>query len=170
MLIKCKELDKSPCNMSMILSTGGLNNFKQGISNDRFDVFIFEIFEYYKGKKLHILENGSSAQMCYANRMILERNLDVCGEGEDGFNSFLTRFYHINSKSNVTLSLLQSGKERIKDCNGVYRYLCQAFEYWELNANFYFNNENTKEYYCKFDSGCLPDKITKEYNNLLDKL
>ena len=60
--------------------------------------------------------------------------------------------------------------QRIKDCNGVYRYLCQAFEYWELNANFYFNNENTKEYYCKFDSGCLPDKITKEYNNLLDKL
>lgn len=149
-----------------MLKTGGLNNIKQGIANDRFDAFISEIHQFYMGNKFYILENGNFFKMNIINRFELEENLESFGKRQDGFKKFLWFFYHIDSDGKLAEKLLASGKKRMVKCDDLYDYLCLAFEYWINIAKFYCNcnNEKIKEDYLKLYNACAPGKITEIYS------
>lgn len=169
MLEQCSNLHHSPQNVSIMLKTGGLNNIKQGIANDRFDAFISEIHQFYMGNKFYILENGNFEKMDIRNRIELEKNLESFGEGQEGFEKFLWFFYHIESDGKLAEKLLASGKKRMVKCDDLYDYLCLAFEYWINIAKFYCNcnNEKIKEDYLKLDNACAPGEITEIYTGFI---
>lgn len=168
MLAWCSKFHHSPQNVSIMLKTGGLNSFKQGISNDRFDIFICEMEEYYSGKKLHILENGNLPKMSFMNRNELENNLDLFGIGEKGFSSFISFFYHIEKDSDVVKKLIKLGKKRIKECNDLYAYLCLAFEYWIAISSFYCKLDEVRGYYLDLDNAYPPGTICLVYSYFAD--
>lgn len=165
MLEKCKNMHNSPQNVSMIIKTGGLNNFKQGIANDRMDVFICEINNYYEGNKLRILEHGCMPKNSFSNRQELEKIMTKIGEGKEGFNNFVLLFYHLKDERLIE-SIIQSGHNRIKDCRSLYRYMCLAYEYWLNAANYYCNySENCKKYYLEMQNAKEPASLNEEYLN-----
>lgn len=169
MLDECNKLHHSPQNVSMMFSTGGLNNFKQGIANDRFDVFAFEMKKYYLGNKLYILENGNSRKMSFGNRKKLKRALDTYGEGEVGFNKFFSYFYHVEKDSRFITELLKSGEKQINDCESIYRYLCLAFEYWIIISTFYCSKCEVQKYYLNMDNANPPGIIYILYDNFVSR-
>lgn len=170
MLDACNKFHHSPQNVSIIFKTGGLNNFKQGIANDRFDVFACEIENYYLGNKLHILENGNSCKMAFSNRQYLEKALDYFDNKDTGFDSFISYFYHIEKDSKFVTDLLNSGKQLINDCESIYRYLCLAFEYWIINSRFYCSKPEMRKCYLSIRKANPPGIILIVYNNFVSQM
>ena len=129
MLGQCATFHHSPQNYSTMIKTGGLNNFKQGLANDRFDVFLNEIDRYFNGESFLVLENGSSRKMCFENRCVLEKTMNSLNKNNKGLEEFAKIFYHLEDEEFLN-KLLDSGKKRIDNCNSLFRYMCLAFEYW----------------------------------------
>ena len=61
----------SPMNISILPKTGGLNNIKQSLGNDRFDTFAYFMNQYYEGIKVPII-NAGALSMCIENRLELQ--------------------------------------------------------------------------------------------------
>ena len=53
------EIRYSPMNISIMPQTGGLNNIKNAIGNDRFDTFARLLSIYYDGDKVPIINGGA---------------------------------------------------------------------------------------------------------------
>lgn len=110
LLERCKERQYDPCNCSVIIRTGGLNNVKGKASQDkraldRFDVFIFILNDYFEkrnnqreyGKKedyMHIIFS-ESWHGSKENREILYKYLKLYGDIEDYF----VKNYNIDDKT-----------------------------------------------------------------------
>lgn len=167
---KCKSsYHESPMNVSIMLKTGGLNLYKQGLANDRFDVFVNEIYNFYHGQKLGILENGCAPKMSYKNRKILDDNLKLYGDGDEGFYAFIKEFYFLEKEKDKRFidELLESGKKHIDSCDGLYEYICLAFEYWIIVADYYC--KNCIEAYLKMKNRVYPKKLLRVYSKFRDE-
>lgn len=169
MLDECASFHHSPQNTSIIIKTGGLNQFKQGLANDRFDVFIAEIERYYNDDKLKVLENGNSSNMSFKNRQCLEKAMDLLAKDKYQFTEV---FYNLKETDKALIDrLIESGKLRIENCNGVYRYMCLAFEYWIISATYYCSTRESREKYLAMGENSLPPGfIFLEYQGYVDKI
>jgi hypothetical protein len=117
--------------------TGGLNNAKQAIGNDRFDAFIWAMSMYFYGYKTLIKDNGSSPNMSYGNRDIMDCFLDSFS---DGIQQFCKSIYQIYDNQFVNV-LIESGSKSVDSCKRVFEYIQLAIDFWEKRANFFCNNE-----------------------------
>jgi hypothetical protein len=111
--------------------TGGLNNVKQNISNDRFDSFLWILSLGLSGQDAAIL--GLGGNMCVGNRQILKAFL----ERFDGdIVNYCKAFYPLNIENDDEYrryieNLIEQGKRAIITPVDVHRYLNSACKFWK---------------------------------------
>lgn len=141
----------SPMNISIMPKTGGINNIKKWIGNDRFDTFAWLMSQYFSGNKVPIV-NGGAINMLMGQRILLEEFLDSYKDEKEYFDDI----YGI--KEELTMKLVESGKNLlIREKADLYKYIGLALEYWEARMNqenikSYIGNQSYKNYKSKIDS------------------
>lgn len=143
-------LDKirySPMNISLMPKTGGLNNIKKAIGNDRFDTFARFLSLYYDNDKVPII-NGGAINMYIGQRLLLERFLDSYSSVYDYFNDI----YGIEKE--LITDLVEAGKCLITTKEQFYKYIEIALRFW----NSRINQDEIKKH--------LGDTISDYLNNL----
>lgn len=114
----------SPMNISILPKTGGLNNIKQSLGNDRFDTFAYFMNQYYEGIKVPII-NAGVLSMCIENRLELQFFLD-------SYNTAGEFFEHIYGIDETFVrELIESGKSLITNTKEYCDYIKLACKYWK---------------------------------------
>lgn len=129
----------SICNYIILPTTGGMNNTKQAIGNDRFDTFIWALALYYTGCKTLILDNGSTPGMSFDNRKALEIFLDKFS----GVYDYCEIMLNLVDKKYID-KLIKSGPYAIDSVERINEYIDLAKKFWDLNckASFRFCKQN----------------------------
>lgn len=145
LLDKCKERSKKRCNFSLIIRTGGLNNVKGKMSQekralDRFDVFIFILNDYFYKRNKQV-ENGQKEDYMHIifseafhsakeNRECLYQYLGLY----ENIEVYFRRNYNISDKKLIE-DLIESGSKPIDSGNRVVEYLDLAERYWNAKED-----------------------------------
>ncbi len=140
---RCNSYQHTPVNISVLPQTGGLNNTKQAIGNDRFDAFIWAMSMYFYGYKTLIKDNGSSPNMAYGNRAIMDYYLDSFS---NGIQQFCKAIYQLYDTQFVNV-LIESGSKSVDSCKRVFEYIQLAIVFWEKRAIFFCNNKSIEANY-----------------------
>jgi hypothetical protein len=140
LLKECESMHSSKYNISILPTTGGLNNVKGSLyfdennieySNrllinkqlDRFDTFIAIMSDYFK--------KNSELALSYCKGKANEGSLkEFLTLFDDDIYKFCYRIYLINDEIFVD-KLVENGKKPIENTNDVVRYCHLAKEYWE---------------------------------------
>lgn len=145
LLKECKKRQYRCCNLSVFIRTGGLNNIKGKISQDkraldRFDVFVFVLNDYFD-KRNKYEKNGYREDYMHIifseawhgakeNRERLYEYLKLYRNIEDYFK----KNYNINNKELIK-DLIESGSKPIDSGNRVIEYLEFAKRYWNAKED-----------------------------------
>lgn len=119
-----KVMRYSPMNINILPKTGGLNNIKQSLGNDRFDTFTYFINQYYEGIKVTII-NAGTPNMCIENRLELQDFLDSYNTAGE----FFADIYGIDET--FVRELIESGKSLITNKKEYCDYIKLACKYWK---------------------------------------
>lgn len=119
-LEECEKKLYSQANISLMPKTGGLQLVKKGVGNDRLDVFIWTLHEYY--------EYGITGQVfsrCSCENMEhLKSFLDLF----ENINEYCEAVYHIDK--NLSHDLCVSGSKIIDSAERVIEYMKLAERFW----------------------------------------
>jgi hypothetical protein len=152
----CNAYQYTPVNISVLPQTGGLNNTKQAIGNDRFDAFIWAMSMYFYGYKTLIKDNGSSPNMAFGNRAIMDYFLDSFS---DGIQQFCKVIYQIYDTQFINV-LIDSGSKSVDSCKRVFEYMQIAIDFWKKRAIYFCNNKSIEANY-----KCMNDKTEEDIEN-----
>lgn len=141
----------SPMNINILPKTGGLNNIKQSLGNDRFDTFAYFMNQYYEGIKVPII-NAGAPNMCIENRLELQNFLDSYNCASD----FFADIYGVDET--FVNELIESGKSLIINREDYCNYMKLACKYWESRLE----QKKIKNY--------LNDRIISDYQNHLSTI
>lgn len=141
----------SPMNISILPQTGGLNNIKQSLGNDRFDTFAYFMNQYYEGIKVPII-NAGAPSMCIENRLELQDFLDSYNCASE----FFADIYGIDES--FVNELIESGKYLIMNKKEYCAYIKLACKYWKSRLK----QKKIKNY--------LNDRIISDYQNHLSTI
>ena len=123
-----KVMRYSPMNINILPKTGGLNNIKQSLGNDRFDTFAYFMNQYYEGIKVPII-NAGAPNMCIENRLELQNFLDSYNCASD----FFADIYGVDET--LVNELIESGKSLITNKEEYCAYIKLAHKYWCYRLN-----------------------------------
>ena len=146
-----EDMRYSPMNINILPKTGGLNNIKQSLGNDRFDTFAYFMNQYYEGIKVPII-NAGALNMCIVNRLELQDFLDSYNTAGE----FFADIYGIDET--FVRELIESGKSLITNKKDYCNYMKLACKYWELRLK----QKKIKNY--------LNDRIISDYQNHLSTI
>lgn len=134
LLKQLSELYNSILNITAYPVTGGLNNIKQNIGNDRFDSFVSALYLYYQGYDSLILDSGSK-KMFFPNRKLLQKFLDKYkGENaEQSLIKIMNFLYQIDNKKLIK-ELRKNGKKALTTTDDIINYCSLAIEFWLSRA------------------------------------
>lgn len=141
----------SPMNISILPMTGGLNNIKQSLGNDRFDTFAYFMNQYYEGIKVPII-NAGAKRMWIKNRLKLQIFLDSYNCASE----FFADIYGIDES--FVNELIETGKSLITNKKEYCDYIKLACKYWESRLK----QKKIKNY--------LNDRIISDYQNHLSTI
>lgn len=127
-LNKCAKRHHSIENCSIMPCTGKLQITKQYIGNDRLDVFVRAIKEYYEGETALLLTHTTPENMSRLKAYLgmFEGVVDYCKQ-----------IYFINEE--LVWELVSSGYKAIDSAKRVEEYMELAKEFWRQKTQF-FNN------------------------------
>lgn len=146
-----KIIRYSPMNVSIMPKTGGLNNIKNAIGNDRFDTFACLLSHYYDDYKVPII-NGGAINMTIGQRLLLAKFLDSYCSVFDYFEDI----YGI--EESFTTDLIVYGSHLITTKEQFFEYVKIALRFW----NDRINQEKIINY--------LDDNEINDYKITLDKI
>lgn len=134
LLNKLSKLYNNVLNMTAYPVTGGLNNIKQNIGNDRFDSFVSALYLYYQGYDSLILDSGS-INMCFPNRKLLQKFLDKYkGENaEQSLINIMNFLYQIDNEELIK-ELINNGKKALTTTDDIINYCSLAINFWLSRA------------------------------------
>lgn len=162
---KCRDYHHAPCNISILPKTGGINNTKQSIGNDRLDSFIWALSLYYQGFKTLIKDNGSSPKMAFENRKALDSFLTSFSEGPQ---QFCKKIYQIDDY-NFICQMKESGGKSVDTCRRVFEYIQLAITFWEKRAEAFCEKDRVEEKYRSMN-GKTKQEIESDFCELVDYL
>ena len=126
---------RKPENTALMITTGGLNNYKNSCKYDRFDVFAYRIKLFFMEEKCEIGWNVQKGTL-----MFFFRNKYFNLKKEERIYQFLKDWYLINDKKYAD-RLIESGERRsnisVPDEDDAKCYIDLALEYWEFRKNKY---------------------------------
>lgn len=123
-----KNKHHSEENISIMPSTGNLQNVKQGIGNDRLDTFVWALNEYYNNNS-NLLFNHSTKENMPALSSFLELFIDIY--------DYCKTIYHIEEE--LVDDLIKSGSKAIDSEERVKRYMDLADRFWKSKKKAYKN-------------------------------
>ncbi|MBX4262459.1 hypothetical protein KTC96_09980 [Clostridium estertheticum] len=119
-LEECEKKLYSQANISLMPKTGGLQLVKKGVGNDRLDVFIWTLNEYYEyGITSQVFSTCSCENMEY-----LKSFLDLF----ENVNEYCEAVYHIDKE--LSDDLCVSGSKMIDSAERVIKYMELADRFW----------------------------------------
>lgn len=118
-LNKCRKFHHSELNISLMPKTGNLQSVKKGIGNDRLDVFICCLNEYYLQRNNFIFNYSS-----FENLPLLKSFLDLF----HNVYEYCDAIYHIDT--NLTHDLILSGGRSLNSLDRVIEYMKLANTFW----------------------------------------
>lgn len=121
----CKDFYHSQVNISLMPQTGNLQNVKQGVGNDRLDVFVWGLDEYYMQRSNIIFNHCSSENMEY-----IRSYLDIF----ETIYEYCEAVYHIDKT--LTKKLIISGRKAIDSAERVIEYIELATNFWEQKKKY----------------------------------
>ena len=125
-LEECKKMHDSFENCALMISTGKLQQTKQHIGNDRGDVFVWALDEYYKGNNERVLE-WAPKDKARILREFLNYFQDVY--------KYCEVFYNITDKGFID-RLIQSGSNALDSADKVENYIDLALKFWDERAEY----------------------------------
>lgn len=142
-LKKCNDMHYSMENFSLMLVTGGLNNKKGSFSQDRIDIFISRLDNYFK-----IRTEMNFKHELFANATAKNHDNDLKEKNTNKLKTILyqyfmlfsdiydycSKIYRISNKKFVD-QLIESGEKPIITGEDVNNYMNLAITYWETKAN-----------------------------------
>lgn len=146
LLEECAKNQYRYYNFSVLITTGGLNNVKGTLSQergkrslDRFDVFVFVLNDYFNNRKIkedymHIIfsESWRSAK---ENRECLYVYLSLFENIEDYFKKNYNIIAEEDQNKKLIEDLINSGSKPIDSGERVVEYLMLAKRYWKAKEN-----------------------------------
>lgn len=145
-LERCKKRQNNPCNLSVIISIGGLNNVKGKASQDkrsldRFDVFIYILNDYFEKRNkinkkeyeedyMHIIFS-ESWHYAKGNRECLYEYLGLYKDIDDYFKKNYNIDVTKDKFKDLIKNIVESGKKPIDNGKRVKEYLKLAEQYWD---------------------------------------
>lgn len=134
LLNKLSELYKNILNITAYPVTGGLNNIKQNIGNDRFDSFVSALYLYYQGYDSLILDSGSK-NMFFSNRKLLQKFLDKYKgkNAEQSLINIMNFLYQIDNEELIK-ELINNGKKALTATDDIINYCSLAIKFWLSRA------------------------------------
>lgn len=141
LLKQLSELYKNILNITAYPVTGGLNNIKQNIGNDRFDSFVSALYLYYQGFDSLILDSGSK-NMSFSNRKLLQKFLDKYKgkNAEQSLINIMNFLYQIDNEEliidnkELIKELINNGKKALTTTDDIINYCSLAINFWLSRA------------------------------------
>lgn len=132
--ILSKYYDNNILNISAYPKTGGLNNIKQNLGNDRLDVFVSALFLYYQGIDSFILSSGSKNLRFY-NREILKTFLNEfsCESAEKSLYKIMNFLYQISDPKLID-DLKDNGMKHFYSTESILQYCSLVIRFWKNRA------------------------------------
>lgn len=121
----CDDFYYSQLNISLMPQTGNLQNVKKGVGNDRLDVFVWCLNEYYM-QTSNIVFNYCSCE----NMEFLRSYLDIF----ETIYEYCEAVYHIDKM--LTKKLIISGRKAIDSAERVIEYIKLANNFWEQKKKY----------------------------------
>ena len=121
-------------NYSILPTTGGLNNIKRQLGNDRIDTFIYALGRYYQNDTARIL-NAGSEKMNIENRALLKYVLDSFGS----VYGFCRKIYGITNRSLIN-RMTETEPKAILEKKDLGEYLMLAVDIWEYRFKYMIQN------------------------------
>lgn len=149
-LEECKKMHDSFENCALMISTGKLQQTKQHIGNDRGDVFVWALDEYYKGNNERVLE-WAPKDKARILREFLNYFHDVY--------KYCEVFYNITDKGFID-RLIQSGSKALDSADKVENYIDLALKFWDERA------EYMKKSYKRY----INENLDKETNDKIENI
>lgn len=126
----CKMFHHSTLNIALMPRTGGLNNVKQNIANDRFDSFLW---------MLSLGLSGQDAVIFGANNAVITNKLllkDFLEAFDRDIINYCLLFYPLKFESDIEYKkyiakLIEYGKKAIITPIEVHGYLYAAYNFWK---------------------------------------
>ena len=128
----CNKLCYQEYNISLMPQTGCLQLVKKNVGNDRLDVFVWCLNEYYT-QSSNIIFNFCS----FENIESLKSYLDIF----NNINEYCEAVYHINKT--LTDELVVSGSKALDSAERVMEYLDLAYEFCEQKKQYIENHNNS---------------------------
>jgi hypothetical protein len=163
LILRYNNLTYTPRNISLLPVTGGLNNIKKSLGNDRLDTFLFTLKLYYdKGYSSLILSASAGSNPPFIkNRNMLKEFLDSFGN----IYNYCEKMYHIRDKDFVDM-LCASGSKPIDTAERVKDYLGIADRVWFNKEEFYKEaDENIRTQYQKMMMEAIESRGKKYINS-----
>lgn len=137
------NLTYHPDNISIMPVTGGLNNTKKSVGNDRLDVFLLALKLYYQenGYPSLLLSSGKQSLVYWSDINVLKEYLDSF----DGLYDYCDKVYHINEE--LVDQLCESGRTPIDSAKRVKKYIELAWKFW-AQKNEYYKKSNDRVKTC----------------------
>ena len=135
-LEKCKSMHHTLVNFSLMQGLGGLQNFKGSSDYDRWDVFIYELDEYYNkrdGKEKTKLEKYLETVKYHEdNKKCLVNYLEKFGN----IQTYCKEIYFLEDKAfeQIVRPIIEKeeGPPKIKSPEDVKKYMDLAERFWEM--------------------------------------
>ena len=139
-----QKIRYSPMNISIMPKTGGLNNIKKNVGNDRFDIFASLLWQYYNNQKAPIINSGAR-NMLIGQRVLLSEFLDSYMDVYDFFKDV----YGLNES--FTKEMVEKGRYTIVSKSDFYEYISLALRFWNIrirqkNINKYLEKDKIERY------------------------
>lgn len=131
----CSEYNYSLLNFSLMPSVGNLQATKGSIGNDRFDVFIWALDQYYSKSSDLIVNSHTTVQ----SQKELVSTLNCFDSNADSFYSYYRYIYDLDE--NLVKEIIESGKKKIDNTDRVLDYIVLAFKVWQKRNNIIDHNQ-----------------------------
>lgn len=141
LLSVCSKYNYSLLNFSLMPSVGNLQATKGSIGNDRFDVFIWALDQYYRKSSDLIVNSHTTAQ----SQKELVSTLNCFDSNADSFYSYYSYIYDLDE--NLVKELIESGKKKIDNTDRVLDYIVLAYKVWQKRNNNIDHNQCKDLYY-----------------------
>jgi len=142
-LEKCKSMHHTLVNFSLVQGQGGLQNFKGSLDYDRWDVFIYELNEYYnrmdRKEKTKLEKYLETSEYHEKNIKCLTDYLDDFGN----IKTYCKEIYFIEDVAfeRIVEPIIKNQPKKIVTLADVKNYMDLAEKFWNYKNN-YFLEQN----------------------------
>lgn len=147
-LERCRKMHHRFANFSLMQSAGGLQIFKGMLEYDRWDIFIYELNQYFKCEskieraKTQLCKYLARSSFHPVNKKFLTQYLDLF----DNIYEYCKQVYFIEDEEFIS-TIISERPKKIIDAEDIVRYMNLAENFWNLKRQYFkkIDNKSTRD-------------------------